>query len=220
MIVYKTTNTINEKFYIGKDVNNKDSYLGSGLLLKKAIKKYGKESFKKEVLEFCNNIDELNKKEKYWILKTDAIKLGYNIAEGGTGGDTFTNNPNKKEISEKYFGRKHTQETKDKISKNNARLSGINHPNYNKKQTEITKQKRKDKFLKDGFPMEGKLHSEETKKLISNKKKGSKFTEEHKRNLSKGQQGKKRKTTICPYCNKIGGESQMRQWHFDKCKLK
>lgn len=112
MIVYKTTNIINEKFYIGKDVNNKDSYLGSGLLLKKAIKKYGKENFKKEVLEFCNNIDELNDKEKYWILNTNAnaISLGYNIAEGGTGGDTFTNNPNKKEISKKYFGRKHTQD--------------------------------------------------------------------------------------------------------------
>jgi len=51
MIIYKTTNTINGKIYIGKDVKNDPNYIGSGLYIKNAIKKYGKEHFKKETIE-------------------------------------------------------------------------------------------------------------------------------------------------------------------------
>ena len=47
MIIYKTTNTINGKIYIGQDKNNNPSYYGSGKILQKAIKKYGKESYPK-----------------------------------------------------------------------------------------------------------------------------------------------------------------------------
>ena len=86
-IIYKTTNLINGKFYIGKDQNNNSDYIGSGILLKKAIKKYGRENFVKEVLEECL-IEELSDKEIYWINKLNAIQNGYNIAEGGAGGNT------------------------------------------------------------------------------------------------------------------------------------
>ena len=51
MIIYKTTNLVNGKIYIGKDKNNNPSYLGSGKILKLAIKKYGKENFTKETIE-------------------------------------------------------------------------------------------------------------------------------------------------------------------------
>jgi len=44
MIIYKTTNLINGKYYIGKDKYNNPSYLGSGFILYQAIKKYGKEN--------------------------------------------------------------------------------------------------------------------------------------------------------------------------------
>ena len=46
MIIYKTTNLVNGKIYIGKDSKNNPNYLGSGNLLKKALIKYGKENFK------------------------------------------------------------------------------------------------------------------------------------------------------------------------------
>ena len=64
--IYLTTNLVNGKKYIGQHNGSiKDDYLGSGVLLVKAIKKYGKENFKKEILEE-RDITELDEKEKYW----------------------------------------------------------------------------------------------------------------------------------------------------------
>ena len=91
MIIYKTTNLINNKFYIGKDAKNNKSYLGSGKVLKQAIQKYGKENFKKEILEVCTDLNHLDEREIYWIDKYNALEVGYNLTEGGTGGDTRTN---------------------------------------------------------------------------------------------------------------------------------
>jgi hypothetical protein len=111
MIIYKTTNLINGKYYVGKDQKNNPEYLGSGMLLTKAIKKYGKENFKKEILEECFNKEELATRERYWIEKLDARnkKIAYNIGEGGDGGDNFSGHPDldkiKKKISDSVLGR-------------------------------------------------------------------------------------------------------------------
>ena len=59
MIIYLTTNLINGKKYVGLDMNNDKNYLGSGVHIKRAIKKYGKENFIKEILEVCDNRQEL-----------------------------------------------------------------------------------------------------------------------------------------------------------------
>jgi len=90
MIIYKTTNLLNGKIYVGKDSNNNEHYLGSGIKLIRAIRKYGRENFKKEILEVCDSEGLLAEREKYWILEYDAQnrKTGYNIAEGGKGGNT------------------------------------------------------------------------------------------------------------------------------------
>lgn len=85
--IYKTVCTINNKFYIGKHstTNLNDGYLGSGLLLRKAIDKHGRNNFTKNILEFCSKHD-VDKREQYWIEKTEACRCGYNLAKGGTGG--------------------------------------------------------------------------------------------------------------------------------------
>jgi group I intron endonuclease len=67
MVIYLTINKINNKKYLGKDAQNNPKYLGSGLDLKKAIKKYGIENFEKIILEVCNNKEELWKREEYWL---------------------------------------------------------------------------------------------------------------------------------------------------------
>jgi len=51
MEIYKTTNKINGKIYIGKDTTSNPQYLGSGKLIKRAILKYGVENFTKEILD-------------------------------------------------------------------------------------------------------------------------------------------------------------------------
>lgn len=93
MVIYITENLINGKKYIGKDTQNKKSYLGSGKLLKRAIKKYGIENFKKTIIEICDNNKQLSEREKYWISFFNAIndENYYNLAIGGDGGDTFSN---------------------------------------------------------------------------------------------------------------------------------
>ena len=66
--VYKTTNLINNKMYIGKHhstVFESDKYIGSGPILIKAIKKYGKENFKCELIECCETKQQLDEREQY-----------------------------------------------------------------------------------------------------------------------------------------------------------
>jgi len=92
--VYKTTNMINGKFYIGKHETTKidDEYLGSGSILKQAIEKYGINNFKREILFFCKNREELNISEAM-AAPIDIIKNKscYNICPGGQGGNTMIN---------------------------------------------------------------------------------------------------------------------------------
>jgi hypothetical protein len=87
MIIYKTTNLINDKIYIGQSVDDNPSYLGSGTLLLIDIKAQGKENFKKEIIDTASTIEELNEKEKYWIEYYNSVnpKIGYNLSKGGTG---------------------------------------------------------------------------------------------------------------------------------------
>ena len=89
MIIYKTTNLVNGKIYIGKHSKSDDIYLGSGKLLIMAIEKYGRENFIREIIDQSEDINELNEKEIYWIDKYNSRdrSIGYNIANGGQGGD-------------------------------------------------------------------------------------------------------------------------------------
>lgn len=86
--IYKTTNLINNKIYIGQHQTNNlnDNYLGSGTLLLFAIKKYGKENFSKEILYNFDNFKDMNDKETE-LVTSEFVSLDttYNLTEGGLG---------------------------------------------------------------------------------------------------------------------------------------
>lgn len=129
--VYKTTNKINNKFYIGmhQTKNLNDEYLGSGKRLKKAIEKHGLENFTKQILFIFDNEEDMKNKEKELVLLSE---MSYNLCEGGKGGFGYLNrtrlnttgvkNRNYKEISKKASNTRklnnfsHSEETKQKIS--------------------------------------------------------------------------------------------------------
>lgn len=151
--IYKTTNKINGKHYIGKHkYQNRDidpNYFGSGKILRQAISKYGLENFTCEILLWCFSEEELNMQEKYFINKLK--RNSYNIAAGGDGGYLikFLSYEQRREIYNKMI--------KTRKERNVGR--GENNPMYKSGERGI-------------HPLLGKNHKEETKMKISNSLKG------------------------------------------------
>jgi len=121
MYIYKITNNINGKSYIGlksKTVEESEDYYGSGKLINQAIDKYGKENFTKEILERNIKSHEiLNDQEIYWIEKIDTYHNGYNLTKGGQGNlGRVASEETKSKLKKAFTGRKRSEETKLKIS--------------------------------------------------------------------------------------------------------
>ena len=85
MVIYKTTNLVNGKIYVGMDSKNDPRYLGSGSQLEDALGDFGRANFSKEILEYCTP-ENICQREIYWIAKLDTCnpKVGYNVALGGS----------------------------------------------------------------------------------------------------------------------------------------
>ncbi|QIW89770.1 homing endonuclease [Bacillus phage Izhevsk] len=175
-IIYKVTNLINNKIYIGQTVeelkerqrkhfyscdNNKDA----NTVFYNSIRKYGKENFKWEIIDTGDSKLELDEKETYWINETNSHisnGQGYNMTSGGDGCDGF----------------KHSQESIKKMSdfrkelyknKENCPMYGKNHSNEAKEKISTA---RKEKYTGENHPWYGKSHSEEAKKKMSESSKG------------------------------------------------
>ena len=121
MIIYKTLNTVNGKIYVGQDSKNDPNYLGSGKKIILAINKYGKDSFKKEILEhipLSGGQTMLDDREIFWIneLNSTCRYTGYNITGGGQNGYVMTDYI-KKKISKSNTGKKRSNEFKDRMRK-------------------------------------------------------------------------------------------------------
>jgi group I intron endonuclease len=161
MIIYKATNLINGKQYIGQTIQSlakrKNSHCAAyntdWSLLKTAIQKYGKDNFRWEVIDTAQNIEELNSKEIFWISKLNTmIPYGYNLDSGGK--NKKLSEQTKKKISKAHQGKKLTKEQKDKISKaNKGRFIGESNPMFGVK--------------KELHPWFGKAHTEESKQKMS-----------------------------------------------------
>lgn len=187
MFIYKTTNKITGLIYVGKLIKDCNTYLGSGKLLKIAIKECGKENFEREIIEFCSSKEELCLREKYWIKKFDARnpKIGYNIAKGGNGGQILVHSEEtKRKIglanSIALKGKKFTEERRLRFSKS---ISGEKNPFYGKKHSKETREKIS---LKQLGIKRGK-YSAQRRKNISDSLKGKPKSEQAKLNMSNGQ---------------------------------
>lgn len=240
MIVYKITNLINNKIYIGKSKYNKCDYYGSGVLIKKAINKYGINNFKKEIVEDCNNNDELNKKERFWINKFNSIvPNGYNIAFGGEGGDNFTNNPNKEKIKEKISNILKTDKNpvhyikNKKLWKKHISESKINPSKETIEKMSIAK---KDKSWEEIYGIEGAKNKKIKMSIIiknicktpEEKERRSKVTSGknngmygiHRFGKDAPMYGKKQPKEKCIYCGKECSKTNIIRFHNKNCKLK
>jgi hypothetical protein len=142
-IIYRIKNTITGKSYVGKHTtpNEFDSYFGSGIALKAAIKKYGKNKFLKEIVEFCENADHLSEREIFWISEFNSfVPNGYNIGIGGNGGDNFTNNPNREEIRRKMIAnRKPRVASDEERERRSIRMTGSKLKPHEKMECEYCK---------------------------------------------------------------------------------
>ena len=95
--LYQITNLVNNKIYIGvhstKDID--DGYMGSGVNIQSAIKKYGVDSFKKDILHTFDNADDMYAKEKEIVTEEFLLREDtYNLRVGGTGGFDYINKNN------------------------------------------------------------------------------------------------------------------------------
>jgi group I intron endonuclease len=212
MQIYKIINKLNEKIYVGKDKHDNPNYYGSGLIIKQAIKKYGKDNFQKEVIETCLSEKEMEDREVFWINKLPCLcPIGYNISKLSWGGDNITHHPNKKEIIEKrrkaLKGQKRSPEICEKMAiaqqksranltkkekkeraKNltKSRLKRIKELGYTEK--ELTARKINAKRLSEFNK------TPEARKRVSEQFKGKKkkpFTKKHRENIGKASKGRK-----------------------------
>jgi hypothetical protein len=153
--VYRITNKINGKYYIGKhqtsDLN--DGYMGSGLLIRRALNKYGLENFEKDILFIFETEAEMNDKEKELVVISENT---YNLCEGGHGGFGFINR-NGLANRDTNIGKLHAKRMKTDLVYR-QKMTAIACQNF-KKAREEGRVPRPDYF-------KGKKHTEETKRKI------------------------------------------------------
>lgn len=196
MTVYRITNTINGKIYIGQTTLTTDRRWKMHLRdctkernnkFYNAIKKYGSENFAIDIVE--ENItskEMLNEREKYWIAHYDCYKNGYNSTPGGETSPMCDPIVAKK-ISETMKGRKFTEEHKRHIREAMAGKSGTPHTEEHKKymselmMNRVVSEQTCEKLRQINT---GKKQSIATRKKRSEAMKGRKFTEEHKSKIS------------------------------------
>lgn len=174
MYIYKITNKLDGKSYIGQTIKvgkNFDKYYGSGILIRRAIKKYGIRNFKKEIIDECCCLEQLDMYERFYIDHFNSKSPnGYNLDNGGNGSGK-TSDETKRKISFVMTGRKHTEETKRKISKSHKGHFGYH--------TEETKRKISESLK----GRKGKSLSEDARKRIGNankKRKGIHYKKQSK----------------------------------------
>ena len=231
IIGYKTVNEVNGKFYYGvrKLRSKKDPYIGSGLRLLEAVKKYGRDKFTRfDLVEFSNM-----KKAFEWESKIVTQKLVddpncYNLKRGGYGGGEPWSEDKKRYHKNKGTYKK-SIEIKQKMSKSALKRFEDQPGTFTgKSHTEESKIRMSNKQKGRPGRNKGKTLklSEERKKELkiscSRRFKGISKSEEHKQRMSKSMSNNPANSftqlLTCPYCGKEGQKPNLLRWHFTNCK--
>lgn len=253
MIIYKTTNIKNNKSYIGQTMallstrksqhNHIAMKTKAKTAIHRAIRKYGIENFKWNILCECDTINELNEMEKYYIKEYGTFsKYGYNMTSGGK--NYIVSRKARKNMSEAKsgknhpnYGKHHLEEIRKKMSKSavgkkksKEHKEKLRIAQTGRKYSEETKQKLSEMKMghfvsvetrkKIGDVHKGKVVSDETRNKMRLAQTGSHHTEETKQKISKAFSGIKWHLVVCPHCGKEGGVNIMHRWHFDNCRSK
>lgn len=169
--LYKITNLINGKIYIGahKTKNMNDGYMGSGKIIRQAIEKYGLSNFEKEIIEIFDDFESMMKRESELVdeefLSCDQV---YNIKIGGLGGFDYINK-NKMNLTEEVL-KKRGESIKLYFEKNPRKKSPFEGKRHNEKTKDIISEKKKRFFQNGGQHPKGmlkKTHTDVTKKHLS-----------------------------------------------------
>lgn len=181
--VYKITNLINNKIYIGvhktKDLD--DGYMGSGVAINRATTKYGLENFKKEYLAIFDNVDDMYNMETQ-LVNEDFVNDSntYNMKLGGTGSWDFVNN-------NEELRKKKNKKARENANKTMLKKYGESYQEYLTKCVKESHKHRTPESYKEAAikaaqtmlerygtlgTFDGRSHSEETKRKMSRAKKG------------------------------------------------
>lgn len=208
--IYAIKNIINGKKYVGVHATNKefdiDDYDGSGLLLKNAIRKYGRDNFIFGILEYIK-FDEWQEKEKFWIkeLESHTSMWGYNQTWGGDGTLGLIWNDNQRKLLKKRMedpqerfklgaGNRGRKQSQEEIEMRRKKLKGLKRSPGSIERYRLSR-------IGDKNPMFGISPSVETKNKL--------------RDTALNQ-----KKIKCEHCGKEMFLRHYKQWHGDKCKMK
>lgn len=131
--------------------------------------------------------------------------------------------------SEENKNKTFTEEHRRKMSEGRIHIKGENHPRYGMKHTEKTKQRLSEQKKGENHPSYGKKRGDETRQKMrqnhrnqkgeKNHNYGKRLCEETRQKMREAKRGKQEQVT-CPHCDKVGGLSAMKKWHFDNCRCK
>lgn len=181
--IYKTTNLINQNVYIGQHKGEFDpTYFGSGVYIKRALKKYGIHSFRVELLTYAFTQDELIRLEIKFIADYRRLFPADNMYNISNGGKAFMSGLKHSEETKQKLRAHYTEERKIKIREWRSKYKGANHPLYGKHPSLETRAKIKEARKRQEFSIE-------TRRRMSAAHKGKPHTEEWKKKIGLSQKG-------------------------------
>ena len=202
--VYKWTNNINGKWYIGsRKGTTDDGYRHSSRIVGAAEKKYGIENFTREILfEGDYDKDQIRSVvEAKFLIEDDAANNPMSYNQTNITGNNCINEATRQKMRVAKLGKK--------LSIEHRKAQGLGR---------IGKPFTAERCKNISIAKTGVKRSKAACESISKGKLGKKLSAAHRKSISKGKKGLPQQSVICPHCDKTGGISLMYRYHFTNCK--